>query len=64
MTDPDPAAVEAAQIAVQILVKPILDLIYADSHQWSSRPCGTCRAITALAGQSFGCDRYRQEKRP
>lgn len=38
------------------------DLIYADPHQWSTRPCPTCRTITALVGYPFGCVRYAVEK--
>ena len=39
-----------------------LDLIYKDPHQWSDRPCGTCRTVSALIGQPFGCDRRRVER--
>ncbi len=30
-------------------------LIEEDPHQWSSRPCQTCRAISNLIGRPFGC---------
>ena len=32
-----------------------IDLIYKDPHQWSTRPCSTCTAVTALLGKEFGC---------
>ncbi len=31
-------------------------LIEADPHQWSTRPCPTCRTITAVLGRPFGCN--------
>lgn len=33
----------------------IAKLIEADPHQWSSRPCPTCRAVTIILGRPFGC---------
>ena len=30
-------------------------LIEADPHQWSARPCQTCRAASALLDRPFGC---------
>lgn len=41
------------------LIRAVTDLLYADPHGWSERPCGTCRSITALLGYRFGCDRFR-----
>ncbi len=46
----------------RLIFDAIANLIYADPHQWSKRPCTTCRAITALLGEPFGCDRHRKEK--
>lgn len=46
----------------KVLPAAVLDLIQTDPHQWSTRPCPTCRAITAIVGRRFGCDRYRQER--
>lgn len=39
-----------------------MDLLYGDSHQWSSRPCSTCRAISGLLKLDFGCTRYAKER--
>lgn len=39
-----------------------LDMLYADNHSWSERPCATCRAITGLLGKTFGCYRYAEER--
>lgn len=33
----------------------VFDLIYRDPHQWSKRPCPTCRAVAALTKKQFGC---------
>jgi hypothetical protein len=32
-----------------------LDLIEADPHCWSKRPCPTCRSVTIHIGRNFGC---------
>ncbi len=33
----------------------VADLWEHDPHQWSTRPCPTCREITAIIGRKFGC---------
>jgi hypothetical protein len=38
-------------------------LIEADPHGWSTRPCQTCTAISALTRRDFGCVRKAKEKR-
>ena len=48
--------------AASLLVDAILDLLQADPHQWSKRPCPTCRPISALIGKPFGCYRYALEQ--
>ena len=40
----------------------VLDLLQADPHQWSTRPCSTCKKITSLVKRNFGCDLYRERK--
>lgn len=37
------------------VTEAMLRLIESDPHLWSKRPCQTCRAVSALAGRSFGC---------
>lgn len=49
--------------AARVLMKLAAELIYRDAHYWSTRPCATCKAITGLIGEPFGCDRMRFEKR-
>lgn len=56
------AAENAVRAAARIVTRGAMDLLYVDSHSWSTRPCATCRSITALLGFDFGCDRYRREK--
>ncbi len=46
-----------------VLTDSILELLYFDSHQWSTRPCQTCKAITGILGKPFGCDRYREGRK-
>ena len=54
----------AVQLAAGVIVAAILDLLQVDPHQWSTRPCGTCKTISALAGRDFGCNLYaKTEKR-
>ncbi len=45
-----------------VLIDTIVNIIYTDSHQWSKRPCETCKAITAILGKPFGCNRYQEER--
>ena len=47
------------QAALSILVDATLALIERDPHFWSTRPCPTCGAISAIIGRSFGCERKR-----
>lgn len=51
----------AVQAAARLLVRAGMEQLYHDSHQWSRRPCGTCRSITRLLGEDFGCIRYAKE---
>lgn len=53
----------AKGISERAISSAAFELLYADPHQWSTRPCGTCRAITAMVGKKFGCDRFREEKK-
>ena len=47
--------------AVIVLMGPVIDLIQNDPHQWSTRPCSTCQAITSIIGKPFGCIRYKND---
>lgn len=49
--------------AANVIIEPILKLIQDDPHQWSTRPCQTCRIITSLTGNSFGCVKKAEEHR-
>jgi hypothetical protein len=50
-----PTAAELIAEVVRRECEVIARLIEADPHQWSSRPCQTCRAISATLGRPFGC---------
>ncbi len=41
--------------ASMVLMEAVLMLIQRDPHQWSTRPCSTCQAVSSLAGRPFGC---------
>ena len=43
-------------------VKLILDLLQADPHSHSTRPCQTCTTVSQLAGMSFGCVKRAEGK--
>lgn len=46
---------EIIQAAARVIVNAVTDLIQADPHQWSKRPCATCAAVSTLLGKPFGC---------
>lgn len=48
--------------AANVVIGPVLELIQRDNHSWSERPCGTCRTITTMLGQPFGCYLHQQER--
>lgn len=49
---------EIMRAAARLLVEAVTDLIQADPHQWSKRPCQTCAAISTILGKPFGCLTY------
>lgn len=48
--------------AARVILGVGADVLYQDPHQWSDRPCQTCRAVTDLLGAPFGCIRFSLEK--
>jgi hypothetical protein len=48
--------------AGRMIADAALDLIQKDPHQWSTRPCQTCSAVSALVRRPFGCEKFRIEK--
>ena len=46
---------EVIQAAARVLVEVVTGLIQNDPHQWSSRPCPTCSAVSTILGKPFGC---------
>ncbi len=43
-----------------VLIDTIANIIYTDPHQWSKRPCETCKAITGILGKPFGVTDYKK----
>lgn len=41
----------------QKISETVARLFEADPHQYSSRPCQTCRAISSLLNRPFGCEK-------
>ncbi len=56
---------EMVRATVYVFVEAVLELVQDDPHQWSTRPCSTCQAITSMTGKPFGCikERIRREKK-
>jgi hypothetical protein len=44
------------EACAEILTSKAFELIEKDPHQWSKRPCTTCRTISAIIGRPFGCE--------
>jgi len=36
-------------------VDAALKMLETDPHQWSTRPCATCMAMSTAIGRAFGC---------
>jgi hypothetical protein len=53
----------AIQSAAYVLAEAALSVIQADPHQWSERPCQTCKAVGAIFGKAFGCYLYAHQQR-
>lgn len=53
---------EVILAASRIITRQVNEVLYGDGHTWSTRPCETCRTITSLIGESFGCVRYAKER--
>jgi hypothetical protein len=54
---------DVIRAAVNVIVEPLLRMLQDDPHQWSTRPCETCRAIESLTGKPFGCYLYAHRRR-
>lgn len=54
----------AIQVGQETLtkLKTALRDVSQDMHQTSTRPCGTCAAVTKALGESFGCVAYQREQ--
>jgi len=56
----DRRVIEAAALT---LVDTVLRLIEGDPHQFSTRGCQTCQAVSSIVARSFGCIRKTEEER-
>lgn len=39
----------------------VASVLERDPHQFSTRPCATCRAVTSILGRPFGCVRRAED---
>lgn len=58
------SATGEARIAALVIVEAALLVIEGDPHQFSKRPCESCRAVSLLVGRLFGCSRINGSKPP
>jgi len=42
---------------LRALAESVASVVESDPHQFSTRPCQTCRVVSGLLGRSFGCER-------
>ncbi len=54
---------DVIKAAVKVITEPMLRLLQDDPHQWSDRPCPTCRPISSMIGADFGCSLYAERRR-
>lgn len=65
MSEKPPSQADAAPLtsienAMRRMVNAALVIWTNDPHKFSSRPCATCRAITALLDEAWGCIELEQ----
>ena len=53
---------QAVKAAVGVIMGSVVETIGVDGHQWSDRPCQTCKAVSGLIGRPFGCYWYQAKK--
>jgi hypothetical protein len=51
------------QAAANVLIEAVIRLVEQDPHQFSTRPCSTCRAVSSIIDKPFGCVRKAMEKK-
>lgn len=59
MTDTE--AKQLVKAAASVVIDAVVDAIGHDGHQWSTRPCGTCKTVSGLIGRPFGCYKYQED---
>lgn len=59
----DPAIFRAMiDAATKLIRATVLKLIEDDPHSWSTRPCQTCKAVSTITGEPFGCTALRAKE--
>lgn len=54
----------AERASKEVLGQAVLNLLNSDGHCFSKRPCMTCRTVSELVGQPFGCVKKALPKVP
>jgi hypothetical protein len=47
---------------LRVLAETVASVVEADPHQWSARPCQSCRVVSGLLGRPFGCEKRRDAR--
>ena len=47
--------------SINVFIESILRIVQNDPHQWSNRPCESCRTISSIIDKPFGCYKYMVE---
>ena len=58
----DSTTEEVVEVFGRLIAKATLGLFVVDQHRWSDRPCQTCKQITTLLGEPWGCYKYQLRK--
>ena len=53
---------QMVRVQVDIIMDAVVETIGIDGHQWSDRPCQTCKAVSGLINRPFGCYWYQAKR--
>ena len=54
---------ETRKLFQSLMMDSVLEIVQDDPHQWSTRPCTSCKTITSLIGKPFGCEKYKEQRK-
>lgn len=51
------------ETAINKLIKSALNIYANDPHRFSKRPCQTCKSISCILNESWGCVKLREDRK-